>query len=1146
MGRYSGQRYNSLNKFFLIILIFLLIEGQSLGAQSEVNFTTEWEQDTITVAQGDSVLILTHRFVLRNTETIITEGTLIIDYQLQSLLGAIILKFPTKISTEYIVHYEYLKTPFPTKFGPPLAYLPKLENMDEKENKHELENSEFEAFFDESFPMVADGTIFRGITFSPLGDLSLTGGLRLSLQGQLSEDLIVSGTLTDQNSPIQPEGNTQTLDEIDKVYLEVKHPSAKIVAGDIDMNLKYGQFLNMSRRLEGLHVELFNNRTNASGYIGSTKGKFHKTDFMGEDQNQGPYPLSSEIGSRNIIVMAGSERIWIDGVRMERGENNDYTIDYSSAEIIFTPNRVIDSNSRIYVEFEYSDLIYPRSIASAAITRKFSDERLITSISWVQEKDNIQSQLTFGISDDESELLKSAGDDQENMRFLSAEEDSSGNYIRTDSIGEVIFAYVPDDEKTEGVTYYWVNFFKIGPSGEYSRNVTANGELYYEFVIPNERDGRADLYVPWKTIKFPQSHQIMNLATEANIFDSTKVSFQLTGSLLDRNLYSKIDDKDNQTFAGIIDLRHNQKLPFELGSVSLHAMTRRIGKKFTTFQRDRQVEFSREWNLLDNESADNSEQRITKFEVNHKLRKNISSTISLGTYRDGIQNATRLEGRTAFSSHWIPSMVVDATTSTRKLKQSGMGILFIRGSVKNDPTESEWLRRRFSITLFPGDIHLFAHYLGEERSSDFRINESGGGIRFDGNRLNTKLGLTRRLDFLSGNETNEWDKTSNSWLGEIEFAGRWRSGFKMKTILKKRVKSYFNGEEDIDYYLARGSVGYTPRAGSIRTNFDFKLEETLFEKKIVVYDSVGSGLGSYRYDPNYDQYFSDVNGDYIAIFLPSGNKVPTSRLSTGLKAFFNFRNTDIPFIRFSTWKIYGATDFNGSNLNGLNVFMPEFLTEGINRSRVSLRNEVTYSPKPVNRRIRFSTNNRREVSRQTVGASLQKNASEYEVEVENPLSNDIIFITSVTTKLHEVKSTVALRERTISGWLLSPGIRWQLSKELEIGGDLFVGKDKGSHMLDPFTVNINGIGVHALWFVRRGGRIESSMEYFDVGTDRNISISLPPEAADGLQIGNTMRLSVSGIITLANNISLTANLSYLNDPLHENFINFSGEVRATF
>jgi hypothetical protein len=80
-----------------------------------------------------------------------------------------------------------------------------------------------------------------------------------------------------------------------------------------------------------------------SGYVAvaGSRGKFNTNNFNGTDGVQGPYGLTGLSGEKDIIILAGTERIFVDGIEMIRGENNDYIIEYSNATITFTPKRLI-------------------------------------------------------------------------------------------------------------------------------------------------------------------------------------------------------------------------------------------------------------------------------------------------------------------------------------------------------------------------------------------------------------------------------------------------------------------------------------------------------------------------------------------------------------------------------------------------------------------------------------------------------------------------------------------------------------------------------------------------------------------------------------------------------------------------------------
>jgi hypothetical protein len=55
--------------------------------------------------------------------------------------------------------------------------------------------------------------------------------------------------------------------------------------------------------------------------------------------------------------VSGSERVYVNGTLLKRGENNDYTIDYNAGEIVFTPLFTI-TEMRIAIEYQFSDRNY--------------------------------------------------------------------------------------------------------------------------------------------------------------------------------------------------------------------------------------------------------------------------------------------------------------------------------------------------------------------------------------------------------------------------------------------------------------------------------------------------------------------------------------------------------------------------------------------------------------------------------------------------------------------------------------------------------------------------------------------------------------------------------------------------------------------
>jgi hypothetical protein len=118
------------------------------------------------------------------------------------------------------------------------------------------------------------GTLIRGFTVGTTKDFSLNSGLRLQISGKLSDDIEIVAALTDENTPIQPEGNTERLEELDKVFIQIKHPNAVGTFGDYQLTKRVGEFGVISRKLQGLMGEFFMDEHAAYFSIASSRGNY--------------------------------------------------------------------------------------------------------------------------------------------------------------------------------------------------------------------------------------------------------------------------------------------------------------------------------------------------------------------------------------------------------------------------------------------------------------------------------------------------------------------------------------------------------------------------------------------------------------------------------------------------------------------------------------------------------------------------------------------------------------------------------------------------------------------------------------------------------------------------------------------------------
>ena len=120
--------------------------------------------------------------------------------------------------------------------------------------------------------------------------------------------------------------------------------------------------------------------------------------------------------------------IEIDGKKLIRGENYDYTIDYSMGRVFFTPKNLIHDDSRIYVEFEYSDFKYEKSFIGGSVkNKKFGSGEI--SFGLYEESDIYNKDI---IPNNFNESLIS--ENLNELKIETFEPDENGKYIFLDSI----------------------------------------------------------------------------------------------------------------------------------------------------------------------------------------------------------------------------------------------------------------------------------------------------------------------------------------------------------------------------------------------------------------------------------------------------------------------------------------------------------------------------------------------------------------------------------------------------------------------------------------------------------------------------------------------------------------------------------------
>ena len=447
--------------------------------------------DTIYSISDENSIQLTYPFILESSVLVLQGGLPILVKKIQAIEGILILP-NTDPNLPIVISYDYLTNGLPLSVGPAWRSLPELNLKNIKILSKK--KKQYSGKSDTESNIYSSGSIFRQLSVSPLGGSDFTGGLQMQLNGKLTKNMMVSGILTDQDLPIQPEGTTRELEELDQVYLMVTHPNYSVDAGDIIYEEKINNSNNINRKLVGLKNHYNVGQWSGSGVYAGSKGNYTTLEIKGRDGKQGPYQLIGSNGNRDIIVLSGTEKVWVDGIKLIRGQNHDYTIDYSLGEIHFTPKVLIHADSDLFIEYQYSDFEYQKGFYGGTLKRDFGKSSFLT-FGFFKESDQFKKNDWSQDIQDSLSISESG-----NIQISTVIPDDEGDYI----ISGQRYEYAPDEENQPR----YAITFEFDLNGSYIRKISDTGRIFYEFIeSATNLNNNADRYSPFRTIHGPKLHQ---------------------------------------------------------------------------------------------------------------------------------------------------------------------------------------------------------------------------------------------------------------------------------------------------------------------------------------------------------------------------------------------------------------------------------------------------------------------------------------------------------------------------------------------------------------------------------------------------------------------------------------------------------------
>lgn len=729
------------------------------------------------------------------------------------------------------------------------------------------------------------GAITRGVSFGNRQNVFVNSALNLQMNGKLADNLNVSAVITDQNIPYQPEGNTQQLRDFDNVFIKLYNDNLALQAGDIVLTnpVTESYFLQYYKNVQGLSVGYrgvskkgWTSQSKVTGAL--AKGQFVSTTIEPIEGVQGPYKLRGAKGEQFVIILANSERVYVDGQLMERGFDRDYVIDYNLGEVTFSNRVMITRFSRIRVDYEYANQYYARSNVTA--TQSLTNERTTAFVTYYREKDNPASTLGFEISEQDQVALRDAGDTR--GRALISGVDSTG-YIENAVLYRQVDSVLSDSSPVRFYQFttnpnealYRVTFSNVGAgNGAYAlKQSSANGKIY-AYVGPSQGS-----YDPVQLIPTPNQRQMLSAGVHTKIGDYEGIRQELAISSQDQNLYSPKDDEDNSGWAyraalvsegravGWGGYLLNAQLAFEF-----------LNPQFTAIDRFRSVDYDREWGY-------------DVFTDTLATRKDVLTKLALSLQNDAHEHVS-YEGERRTRKQMIDG------ASHRLSARKKLGPLVFRSEnylMNNTPGQGikkKWFRMSQLIQSESWLINPGYRFVMEQNTTaqSDSIRETAmhyyahNGFLFSGDssQVTYRLDYTYRVDQLPKDGAMQDYTASHNYTAKV--SAHSIPGQRISAQLGYRDVTELIGVQERDRNLL-GQVEWNGTLANklITNSFLFATSNVRELRREFVFLQVATGEGTHTWrDENGDgvqdlnEFYEAVNADeknYIKLFTPTDSYV---------------------------------------------------------------------------------------------------------------------------------------------------------------------------------------------------------------------------------------------------------------------------------
>ncbi|MBI4535060.1 MAG: hypothetical protein HY708_02195 [Ignavibacteriae bacterium] len=1009
------------------------------------------------------------------------------------------------------------------------------------------------------------GSIVRGFTVGSNRDFSLNSGLRLQLAGKIASDIDVVAALTDENTPIQPEGTTQSLQEFDKVFVEIRSTDVAATLGDFNIDFAGTEFARLSRKLQGAKGTADYRLGFSDGSVTLSaavpRGKFNTNQFQGLEGVQGPYRLTGKNNERTIIVIAGTERVYIDGEPQTRGETNDYTIDYSTGEITFMPRRLITSASRITIDFEYTDRQYGRTLLAAQTASDFFESKARFTFSYFREADDPDAPIDFAITDSARKVLEQAGADRFKAVLSGVTRvDSNGLYLLDSAVVmdtlRYFYRYAPGDPQAK----YIVTFSNVGfGRGEYVRQSSG--------IFVWKGPGQGD-YLPIRLLPLPQSSQLMDFNLQVSPISDLRISGEFANSVFDANRFSALDDDNKAGHALKFEAAY---LPKDvkiggrnIGSFDILLKERYVNNRFVPIDRTNDIEFTRKWGI---DSLRQSDEEIQEASLRYSPISPISFGGGYGRIARGReQKSVRNEGSLSVKGEGLPT--------------ASYYIESIRSREEAADNASSWLRHKGFVEYQIWKLTPGFRYEGEDRkvrtisSSLFKP----GSLRFNAFAPGIKLGDLWNMDFSTGFEWRTDHRFNNGSVVRESKSFTQMYGWKLTewnalsssidiTLREKKFSPTFQllGNSNIKTVLVRNQTRFSPFNRGVDTDLFYEVLTERSSRLQRVFVRVTQGTGNYKYlgDLNGNGLADDdefvltrFDGDFIAVTMPTDDLIPVIDLKTSVR----FRLTPARFIqepsgileesaRIISTETYVRVEEKSSERDLKQIYLLRFSrfqkdATTISGSTIFTQDLNLFEDRPeFSSRLRFTQ--RRGLNK--FSSAIERNyARERSVRLRWQLVKEIANQIDFVNRIDRVTSSEpSSRVRDILSNSLAYDLSYRPTQNVELGMKVEVAKSEDRIPAQEVDADLNTQSLRLVYAFQGAGQARAEFAREEVILGRSLT-TFPFELTGGRVVGKTWIWRASFDYRVTQFIQATLNYDGRSEGGRSPIHTARAEVRAFF